>query len=72
MLTRQSGDDNWIAKRNTVTISLLEFQTVVNALCEAIEVLGPERTSAHAQVAEEIRKALSALSAVIRRATNKP
>jgi hypothetical protein len=62
IVTRESSNDNQVDEAITLTFSAFELQAVVNALCEAVEVLGGEATSAHAApLAVEIDKARAAL-----------
>jgi hypothetical protein len=72
VFTRESSNDNRIDKPITLTFSAFELQAVVNALCEAVEVLGREAASARAApLAFEIEKARAALNAVINRAIDR-
>lgn len=58
IISRESSNDNHVDEAITLTFSAFELQAVVNALCEAVEVLGREATSAHAApLAVEIEKA---------------
>jgi hypothetical protein len=72
IITRESSNDNHVDEALTLTFYTFELQAMVNALCEAVEVLGREATSAHAApLAVEIEKARAALKAVISRAMDR-